>query len=71
MLFEFESTFLIEHPWKLSEKDAFLAGYNPLERPAGYAGVVDVGVKGEVQAEVISSPPNRISSAGCISRCCN
>jgi type III restriction enzyme len=57
MLFEFESTFLIEHPWKLSEKDAFLSGYNPLERPAGYAGVVDVGVKGEVQAEVISSPP--------------
>jgi type III restriction enzyme len=56
MLFEFESTFLIEHPWKLSEKDAFLAGYNPLERPTGYAGVVDVGVKGEVQAQVISDP---------------
>lgn len=53
-LFEFESTFLIEHPWKLSEKDASLAGYNPLERPVGYAGLVDVGVKGEVQAEVIS-----------------
>ncbi len=24
MLYEFESTFLIEHPWKLSEKDASL-----------------------------------------------
>jgi type III restriction enzyme len=55
-LFEFESTFLIEHPWKLSEKDASLAGYNPLVRPIGLAGLVDVGVKGEVQAEVISEP---------------
>ena len=34
MLFEFESTFLLEHPWKLSEKDAALSqGYNPLVRP--------------------------------------
>jgi type III restriction enzyme len=55
-LFEFESTFLIEYPWKLSEKDASLAGYNPLERPAGYVGIVDVGAKGDVQAEVISEP---------------
>ena len=30
-LYEFESTFLLEHPWKLSDKDAALpAGYNPL-----------------------------------------
>ena len=29
-LYEFESTFLIEHPWKLSEKDASLsAGLQP------------------------------------------
>jgi type III restriction enzyme len=55
-LLEFESTFLIEHPWKLSEKDASLAGYNPLVRPVGLAGLVDVGVKGEVQAQVISEP---------------
>ena len=56
-LYEFESTFLIEHPWKLSEKDASLsAGYNPLIRPVGYAGVLDVGVKGDVQAIVINDP---------------
>lgn len=57
MLYEFESTFLIEHPWKLSEKDASLsAEYNPLVRPVGYAGVVDVGVKGDVQTIVIKDP---------------
>ena len=48
-LIEFESTFLLEHPWKLSAKDASLSlGYNPLQRPTGKAGVVDVGTKGEV-----------------------
>ena len=56
-LYEFESTFLIEHPWKLSEKDASLpSGYNPLVRPVGYAGVVDVGAKGDVQTIVIKDP---------------
>jgi type III restriction enzyme len=56
-LFEFESTFLIEHPWKLSEKDASLSeGYNPLVRPVGYAGLVDIGAKGEVQTSVIQDP---------------
>ncbi len=54
MLYEFESTFLLEHPWKLSEKDASLsAAYNPLARPYGKAGVVDVGAKGEVQTIVM------------------
>lgn len=53
-LFEFESTFLLEHPWKLSEKNAALAdSYNPLERPAGKAGIVDVGTKGEVVTGVM------------------
>ena len=34
MLFEFESTFLLEHPWRLSAKDASLADkYNPLVPP--------------------------------------
>lgn len=48
-LLEFESTFLLEHPWKLSAKDATLSGgYNPLQRPTGKAGTVDVGTKGEV-----------------------
>ncbi|AMV40232.1 DEAD/DEAH box helicase [Planctomyces sp. SH-PL62] len=51
-LFEFESTFLLEHEWKLSEKDATLkAGYNPLDRPAGKAGTLDV-LGGKVIAAV-------------------
>lgn len=53
-LFEFESTFLLEHPWKLSEKDASLsADYNPLARPTGKAGIVDVGTRGEIQTSVM------------------
>lgn len=49
LLYEFESTFLLEHPWKLSEKDASLsAAYNPKTRPLGKTAVVDVGLKGEV-----------------------
>lgn len=56
-LFEFDETLLLEHPWKLSEKDASLSqDYNPLERPAGQAGVLDVGAKGEVKTEVIQEP---------------
>ncbi len=56
-LFEFEETFLLEHPWKLSEKDASLSpDYNPLVRPAGEAGLLDVGTKGEVQTQVIQEP---------------
>jgi type III restriction enzyme len=52
--FEFESTFLLEHPWKLSAKDASLSqNYNPLIRPAGKAGLVDVGAKGEVKTSVL------------------
>ena len=53
--FEFESTFLLEHPWKLSAKDASLSdGYSPLARPAGRAGVIDVGIKGDVTASVFA-----------------
>ena len=56
-LFEFESTFLLEHPWKLSEKDAALSKfYNPLVRPVAEAGYVDVGAKGEVQTRVALEP---------------
>jgi type III restriction enzyme len=48
---EFEATDLLEHPWKLSAKDAALpAGYSPLNRPTGTVGAIDVTVKGEVQA---------------------
>jgi len=53
-LFEFESTFLLEHPWKLSEKDASLSDhFNPLERPAGKSGYLDVGDKGEVRTGIV------------------
>ena len=58
-LFEFELTFLIEHPWKLSVKDAALAdGYNPLIRPAGRAGLLDVGAKGQVQTTFLQDAPD-------------
>lgn len=54
-MFEFESTFLLEHPWKLSAKDATLpATYNPLKRPTGKLGVIDINTKGKVEgAEVV------------------
>lgn len=56
-LFEFESTFLLEHPWKLGSKDATLnTGYNPLERPAGRSGTIDIGVTGKVE-EVVKDAP--------------
>lgn len=50
-LFEFEDTFLLEHPWKLSEKDAGLSfNYSPLNRPVGKSGLIDIDTKGRVQA---------------------
>ncbi|MBI3919738.1 MAG: DEAD/DEAH box helicase family protein [Betaproteobacteria bacterium] len=56
-LFEFEDTYLLEHPWKLSEKDAALSKfYDPLSRPGAKAGYVDVGEKGEVQTGVAREP---------------
>jgi len=59
MLFEFESTFLLEHPWQLSAKDASLSeNYNPLVRPVGMYGVVDIGSRGEVQTEVLRETPD-------------
>ncbi len=57
-LFEFESTFLIEHAWKLSEKDASLApDYSPLLRPTGKAGYLDIGTKGEVVTGMAQETP--------------
>jgi len=52
-LFEFEPTYLLEHPWKLGEKDASLPGYDPKARPAGRAGVVDVSSASDVTASVL------------------
>lgn len=52
-LFEFESTVLLEHPWKLSAKSATLPEtYNPMDRPALAGGIVDVGRLGDVQVSV-------------------
>ncbi len=54
-LFVFESTFLLEHPWRLGEKDASLpGGYDPRKRPMGRAGYVDVGDKDTVKAGVLT-----------------
>lgn len=41
-LLEFEQTFLLEHPWKLSGKDASLPGYDLRQRPKGRVGALDV-----------------------------
>jgi type III restriction enzyme len=48
-LFVFESTFLLEHPWRLGQKDAALSeSYNPLKRPTGKAGIIDVSEKNRI-----------------------
>ncbi len=53
--FEFEKTHLIEHQWRLSQKDATLpADYDPRKRPGLRAGSVDVGDTGQVSTAVIS-----------------
>jgi type III restriction enzyme len=58
VLFEFESTFLLEHPWKLSGKEASLSdSYNPLTRPVGKAGLVDVAATGKVEISVLGAMP--------------
>jgi type III restriction enzyme len=57
-LFEFDSTFLLEHPWRLSQKDGSLdLNYNPLARPSGRAGIIDIGARGEVQTSVVRESP--------------
>lgn len=54
-LFVFESTFLLEHPWRLGEKDAALPDtYDPRKRPVGRAGYVDVDQHNAVKAGVVS-----------------
>lgn len=58
MLFEFESTFLLDHPWKLSAKNASLSeSYNPLARPVGKAGLVDVAATGQVETSILGAIP--------------
>ena len=50
--FEFEHSHLIEHPWKLSAKNAALpSGYDPRRRPGARLGSVDIGDRGAVQTE--------------------
>lgn len=57
-MFEFDTTHLLERAWKLSEKDAELAPeYDPWKRPAGRAGLVDVGRRGEVTQQVLNEEP--------------
>ncbi|HVU24749.1 MAG TPA: DEAD/DEAH box helicase family protein [Opitutus sp.] len=53
-LMEFESTFLLEHAWKLSEKDASLPDiYDPTQRPTGRMGVLDADAAGHVTTQVV------------------
>lgn len=52
-LFEFENTHLLEHPWRLGEKDASVPGYDPKARPKGRAGSLDIGTTGEVSSHVL------------------
>ena len=62
-LFEFESTFLLEHPWQLSAKDASLSGsYNPLQRPAPKEGLVDVSKAGKIETSVIHETGNYVAA---------
>lgn len=54
-LFVFESTFLLEHPWRLGEKDATLSDtYDPRKRPIGRAGYIDVDRANTVKAGVVA-----------------
>ncbi len=54
-LFEFEKTHLIEHQWRLSEKDADLpAIYDPRTRPGLRTGTVDVAAGGKVGTAVVA-----------------
>jgi type III restriction enzyme len=53
-LLDFDSTFLLEHPWRLGQKDASLpTTYNPLKRPAGKAGYVDVGDTNRISSGIM------------------
>lgn len=58
----FDSTVLLEHEWKLSDKDASLGNYDPTERPYGKSGVLDVSLKGEVETNVLQQTPAFITS---------
>lgn len=54
-LFPFESTFLLEHPWRLGEKDAALPDtYDPRKRPVGRAGYIDVDGASTVKAGILA-----------------
>ncbi|MEO6061948.1 MAG: DEAD/DEAH box helicase family protein [Thermoflexales bacterium] len=55
-VFEFDRTVLLEHRWKLSDKDASLPdSYSPLARPVPRMGNIDIGAQGEVKTSVATS----------------
>ncbi|MBI5781501.1 MAG: DEAD/DEAH box helicase family protein [Rhodocyclales bacterium] len=63
-LFEFEATHLLEHPWRLGEKDATLPeSYDPRKRPTGAEGFVDVGDGGRVVTGIAEGPPSGFVAA--------
>lgn len=66
--FEFESTFLLEHPWRLGSKDATIRdAYNPLERPKGKQGVVDIEGKGTVTTTVVQESASDATASDYVS----
>ena len=65
-VFEFESTLLLEHPWRLSKKDATLPDtYNPLRRPIGQVGTIDIGGRGGGCKWRCSLRERRLTSSVC------
>jgi type III restriction enzyme len=59
-LLDFDSTLLIDHAWRLSEKDASLPEtYNPLARPTAQAGVIDITEAGAVQTTEVRDRPDK------------
>jgi len=62
-LFVFESTFLLEHPWRLGQKDASLPDtYNPLKRPTGKAGIIDVSEKNRITTGLMEEPEDFVGT---------
>jgi type III restriction enzyme len=58
-LFDFDETFILDHDWRLSEKDASLSPYyNPTLKPEIKAGIVDVSKAGMVETTQVSDKPD-------------
>lgn len=61
-LLPFDETTLLEHQWRLSDKDASLQNYNPSERPTGKEGKIDVNAGGELQTIVVQNKEDFVAN---------